>query len=210
MALPCGSGTARLAGIRREVISDCGLSTFVNAAGAGRLEGKELDYRNSKEGRAAAARYSDIIGRSRPEPSYLHPRMPVSARAKIFSPFAALRGYDEELAEEEQKKSLVPKKALTEEKSRILSERLTQVRKGMTVTVRYFAEDTLHPATPPLGTYEDLSGMVVWMDPAIRQLCIRKDGAEIVIGFDEMDGITGGTEQIEGACLEHKTLYKRC
>lgn len=50
------------------------------------------DYKNSAEGRIVTAKYQDILHLSRPEPSYRHPRMPVAGRAKIFSPFAALRG----------------------------------------------------------------------------------------------------------------------
>ena len=47
-----------------------------------------------------AAKYADILHLARPKPSHQHPRMLVENRAKIFSPFAALRGYEEEIAEE--------------------------------------------------------------------------------------------------------------
>ena len=50
------------------------------------------DFKNTKEGRAVAQKYSDILHLSRPEPPVKHPRMALSNRAKIFSPFAALRG----------------------------------------------------------------------------------------------------------------------
>lgn len=56
------------------------------------------NYKNTPTGRNTAQKYSDIIQLSRPEPSYKHPRMSLQNRAKIFSPFAALRGYDEEIA----------------------------------------------------------------------------------------------------------------
>ena len=58
------------------------------------------DYKKSKEGRMVAAKYADILHLSRPEPSFRHPRMARFNRAKIFSPFAALRGYEEGIAEE--------------------------------------------------------------------------------------------------------------
>lgn len=45
-------------------------------------------------------KYDDIIHLERPKSA--HPAMPVSDRAKIFLPFAALRGY-EEILEEKQK-----------------------------------------------------------------------------------------------------------
>ena len=51
-------------------------------------------------GKAVQKKYADILHGSRPEPSYRHPRMTLSNRAKIFSPFSALRGYEEEIAAE--------------------------------------------------------------------------------------------------------------
>lgn len=90
-----------------------------------------------------AAKYADILHLARPKPSHLHPRMQVENRAKIFSPFAALRGYEEEIAEEGWKKTRVSKKELSEEDIDRLSGLLRRIRSGMTVTVRYFQEDTV-------------------------------------------------------------------
>ena len=59
-----------------------------------------------------------------------HPRMTLQNRAKIFSPFAALRGYDEQLAAEKQRTERVPKRILTEEEMSALSDRLMQVTKA--------------------------------------------------------------------------------
>lgn len=44
--------------------------------------------------------YSDIIGLSRPPVPLKHPQMDVLNRAKIFAPFAALRGFEERIDEE--------------------------------------------------------------------------------------------------------------
>ncbi len=52
----------------------------------------------------AERKYSDIIHLTRPEPAAVmrkHPRMDPADRAKIFCPFAALRGHAEALAAEE-------------------------------------------------------------------------------------------------------------
>lgn len=54
------------------------------------------DFKNTKEGQNVAQKYADIL--SRPEPPVKHPRMALSNRAKIFSPFAALRGFDDEIS----------------------------------------------------------------------------------------------------------------
>ena len=44
-----------------------------------------------------------------------HPRMTLQNRAKIFSPFSPLRGYDEQLAAEKQRTERVTKRILTKE-----------------------------------------------------------------------------------------------
>ena len=106
------------------------------------------NYKNSKIGQETAQKYGDIIEMERPqteESLRKHPRMTLQNRAKIFSPFSPLRGYDEQLAAEKQRTERVTKRILTEEEMSALSDRLMQVTKGMTITVRYFKEDTAHP-----------------------------------------------------------------
>lgn len=144
------------------------------------------DYKNSTEGRIVTAKYQDILHLSRPEPSYRHPRMPVAGRAKIFSPFAALRGYEEEIAEEEWKKKRVPKKLLSEEKSLQISALLSHVEKGTHLTVRYFKADMRHSATPPLGIYKEISGIVTRIDSVFQKLVISDGETETVISFDSL------------------------
>ena len=82
------------------------------------------NYKNSKIGQETAQKYGDIIEMERPqteESLRKHPRMTLQNRAKIFSPFAALRGYDEQLAAEKQRTERVPKRILTEEEMSALS-----------------------------------------------------------------------------------------
>ena len=131
------------------------------------------NYKNSKIGQETAQKYGDIIEMERPqteESLRKHPRMTLQNRAKIFSPFAALRGYDEQLAAEKQRTERVPKRILTEEEMSALSDRLMQVTKGMTITVRYFKEDTAHPEVPAVGNYITLTGKVDRIDPVFRTL----------------------------------------
>ena len=126
------------------------------------------NYKNSKIGQETAQKYGDIIEMERPqteESLRKHPRMTLQNRAKIFSPFAALRGYDEQLAAEKQRTERVPKRILTEEEMSALSDRLMQVTKGMTITVRYFKEDTAHPEVPAVGNYITLTGKADRIDP---------------------------------------------
>lgn len=60
------------------------------------------NYKNSKTGREVTRKYADILDKERPqteESLRRHPRMTLQNRAKIFAPFAALRGYEEQLAQ---------------------------------------------------------------------------------------------------------------
>ena len=93
------------------------------------------NYKSSKIGRETAQKYGDILEMERPqteESLHKHPRMPLQNRAKIFSPFSPLRGYDEQLAAEKQRTERVTKRILTEEEMSALSDKLMQVTKGMT------------------------------------------------------------------------------
>ena len=124
------------------------------------------DFKNTKEGRNVAQKYADILHLSRPEPPVKHPRMALSNRAKIFSPFAALRGFDDEISSEGASKLLVKKVELSDEEKN----KLLQVKKGMKVVVRYFmktAEST--------GKYISLTGTVVMIDPVYRELKVMQD-----------------------------------
>ena len=86
------------------------------------------NYKNSKIGLETAQKYGDILEMERPqteESLRKHPRMTLQNRAKIFSPFSPLRGYDEQLAAEKQRTERVPKRILTEEEMSALSDKLT-------------------------------------------------------------------------------------
>lgn len=148
------------------------------------------DYKHSKTGQETARKYADILHMERPQSAESlrrHPRMTLQNRAKIFSPFAALRGYDEQLAEEKQRTERVTKRILTEEEMSNLSDRLMQVTKGMTITVRYFVEDTARPENPPVGNYVTLTGKVESIDPVFRTLQIAK----AVVPFEDLVEVNG-------------------
>lgn len=165
------------------------------------------DYKNTPEGKIFAQKYVDILHGSRPEPSYKHPRMTLSNRAKIFSPFAALRGYEEEIAAEGEDHRKITKIELSEEDKEILSDKLLQVRKGMEVTVRFFEADELTtfdtPSEPTkagthLGNYRVVTGTVNRIDPVYRELEISTGyknvlGKElpVTIRFDDILDLSG-------------------
>ena len=161
------------------------------------------DFKNAKEGRLVAQKYADILHLSRPEPPAKHPRMSITNRAKIFSPFAALRGFDDEISSEGATKLLVKKVELFDEEKNNLSDKLLQVKKGMKVVVRYFVRTTENT-----GKYMSLTGTVVMIDPVYRELKVMRDndrktvGIEkelpVVIPFDDIADLAGeGITNIE-------------
>ena len=158
--------------------------------GGHRAGGHDGNYKTSKVGMETARKYADIIDMERPqneESLRKHPRMTLQNRAKIFSPFAALRGYDDQLAEEKQRSERVTKKILTEEEMADLSDKLMQVTKGMTITIQYFNEDTAYPETPAVGNYVTVTGKVDAIDPVFRTM--QLNGA--VIAFENLLDIKG-------------------
>ena len=172
-------------------------------SGINRSEGiKVSDYRATPAGRAAAQKYSDILDKQRPEPSYKHPRMSLSNRAKIFSPFAALRGYDEEIKSEALQQALCTKQELSDEDKGKLSDKLLQVRKGIIVTVCYFVADTSSTSSLTRGFYQTITGTVDRIDPVCRELRVysqkENTGKEsigkrlpTVIPFDDILTLSG-------------------
>ena len=138
------------------------------------------DFKNTKEGRNVAQKYADILHLSRPEPPVKHPRMALSSRAKIFSSFAALRGFDDEISSEGASKLLVKKVELSDEEKDALSDKLLQVKKGMKVVVRYFMK-----AAESTGKNISLTGTVVMIDPVYRELKVMQDSDRKAVGIEK-------------------------
>ena len=137
------------------------------------------NYKNSKTGQETARKYADILHMERPqseESLRKHPRMTLQDRAKIFSPFW-----------KSSRTERVTKHILTEEEMSDLSDKLMQVTKGMTITVRYFVEDTAHPEIPAVGNYVTLTGRVESIDPVFRTLQIAK----AVVPFEDLIEVSG-------------------
>ena len=61
----------------------------------------------------------------------------------------------------------------------------------MVVTIRYFKEDTEHPAIPPLGIYETISGKVEMIDAIFRQIVITDGSTKKTIQFDDLEEVSG-------------------
>ena len=155
------------------------------------------DYKNTKEGRIVGQKYVDLLQMERPEPSVKHPRMSLGSRAKIFSPFAALRGFDDELAEEGAQTLRVARAELSEEEKAALSAKLAGLRRGMTITVRYFVPDLLCPADPPAGRYKTVTGAVQALDPVRKTLRLALDSPHTGPGVEKEKVVTIPFAEIE-------------
>lgn len=155
------------------------------------------DYKNTKEGRIVSQKYADILHLERPEPSAKHPRMSPGSRAKIFSPFAALRGFDDEISEEGAQTLRVPKAELSEEEKSVLSAQLAGLRRGVTVTVRYFQPDLLCQDDPPVGRYQTVTGTIQALDPVSKTLRLVLDSSHTGPGVEKERAVTIPFAEIE-------------
>jgi hypothetical protein len=123
--------------------------------------------------------------------SVKHPAMPLSKRAKIFSPFDALKGFDEAVA---SKDVLYEKKReLSEEDAQRLNQLLSVLR-GLTInsrkarenhvqaSVTYYVpcEDADSEAYKVMGTYVKKMGTVRSVDSDVYRI-IQIDGYRIPI-----------------------------
>ncbi len=120
----------------------------------------------------AEQKYADIIHRSRPEVPSGNPRQPMTERAKIFSPFAALRGHEERLSEEDDRLTLVEQAELSEEDQRTLSEKIAGLSKGEEVTVTYFE---VEDPEQNLGRYRTTRGTIQEIDPALCRIRLETE-----------------------------------
>lgn len=140
-----------------------------------------------------ATAYRDMIHLSRPISR--HPKMSMENRAKLFTPFSALRGFDIEILTKEQDRLLVSQVTLDADQQELIRHRLNALRSGQWVTVTYFrSEKELEGIL--LGEYVIQTGKVRRVDDFyqvlvldtgpvafedIRELAVQdREGAEAV------------------------------
>lgn len=82
-------------------------------------------------------------------------RMTVENRAKQFAPFSAITGLDRAVDQKLREASQVEKRELSEDRAAELDEKLHALRRGMRVSLAYYAA----------GEYRSLSGLVEQLDP---------------------------------------------
>lgn len=142
---------------------------------------------------SAATSYQDIIHLSRPF-SY-HPKMAIANRAKLFTPFSALRGFDIEILTQEQDRLLMPQISLASDREEEIYRVLNGLHQGDWATVTYFVP-VKHIAQQLLGEYTVVSGEVKRVDD-VEQLLVL-DGCPIP--FSTIHALTAhGMEGVEPA-----------
>lgn len=120
-------------------------------------------------------KYDDIIHIEYPlkRDMIKHPRMKQEDRAKIFMPFAALKGYEEAIAAKQ--KIIVPRIELSEEAKEFLDLQMKKIERMLlkeqhpVITVVYFQSDR---AKGDGGEYIRFTGMVAKFDRSSRILQI--------------------------------------
>ena len=124
--------------------------------------------------------YDDIINLPYPRNDWntliKHPRMSIENRAKIFAPFAALRGHSDAVEETAERRLTIRQDELMED-SRLelnealgaLAERLQQGEHPV-VKVSYFVQDRV--LAEGVGTYEELEGTVAKLDAVTQTIQI--------------------------------------
>ncbi len=106
--------------------------------------------------------------------SSVRPKMSRQDRAKQFMPFAALKGYEEELKKRE--KIVVPRIELSEERKEELDQQFAKLKKKDIVTAIYFCK----------GEYLKVTGMISRIDADARLLVI----VSTKIPFEDLYEIT--------------------
>ena len=123
------------------------------------------------------AAYQDILYCSRPVSR--HPKMSIENRAKLFTPFSALRGFDIEILTQEQDRLLVPQISLASDREEEIYRVLNGLHQGDWATVTYFVP-VKHIAQQLLGEYTVVSGEVKRVDD-VEQLLVL-EGASVLFG----------------------------
>lgn len=144
-------------------------------------------------------KYARVMEKGRPVHeddffSFRHPRMSAGRRAKIFAPFAALSGFEEEIG---AKKVLYEKKRIpdTDEIYR-LNDRLNRLReltagkkkRPVRASVEYYVpcQDPHNKAYMIQGVYQTAEGIVSRADPVLQQLTV----GGLTIAFDDIFSIS--------------------
>ena len=152
----------------------------------------------------SAFKYMDVFLRGKPQHdgwdafTIKHPPMPASRWAKIFSPFDALKGFDEAIGSKEVR--YVDKILLDEDEQRTLNHKLSILHgyiyngrmarmNRVFVTVKHFVpctDQNNYAFDLSLGLYEKITGMVLSVDEIRETLTLQAETEKLVIDFEDI------------------------
>ena len=139
--------------------------------------------------------YADIIEMEHPELQG-HVRMSLQARAAQFSPFAALSGYDEIIAE--TSRLTTERRILQEDAREFLDRQLEylalQIEEQPQITVTFFVKDQRKDG----GEYCRMSGKLMKIDGLKREIALDQDRR---IPVDQIIRIEGENCMMDEFCL---------
>lgn len=119
---------------------------------------------------SAAMLYRDIIHLSRPLSK--HPKMAVANRAKLFTPFSALRGFDIEIISQDQDRLLVPQITLADDQRDAIWHNLNALQKeDWAVITRFTPVKTIENQV--FGEYSVVSAPVIKVDDVSQLLVVQ-------------------------------------
>ena len=105
--------------------------------------------------------YTDIIHMERPPSS--HPKMDLGNRAKLFSSFDALRGFDLALLAKQVERQLTVRASLLDDAQELLDRKLHMIQPGARVSITYFRMEKMI-GDREVGTYITETGTVEAID----------------------------------------------
>ena len=105
-------------------------------------------------------------------------KMSVSQRAKQFMPFAAVKGLEEAILEQDQLLKRTEKIELGEERTQKINRELNHMEKGKHVSLKVYRD----------GRYDAVQGVVEWIDTAKGTM--RVSG--VLVPFESVSEFTYG------------------
>lgn len=116
----------------------------------------------------AVRNYEDIIEMQRPTAK--RRGMEIAHRAKIFAPFAALKGFEECVREKEI--IFEERKILTDDQMEKIDQRLRSLKNNDWIKAKYFV---VNPLDAEIGQYKEITGPVFFeKDPNIIRIRDRR------------------------------------
>lgn len=133
-------------------------------------------------------RYDDMLDMPRPV-SRKHPPMNSLNRAAIFSPFAALTGFDAKIQDAQHRRC--NRILLSEDEKEPINAVLSDLKKGDLVEVTYFLLD---PGTNGAGGFAEgeyltVTGTVTKLEPIFHSLRVSMDDTWLDLVFEDIHTI---------------------